>query len=55
MGKSRAKINAKGAWRASIQFRRPKTARQGVIAVYDVNPDDGSLILLAQIPVWLKR
>ncbi len=55
MGKARAKINAEGGWRTGIQFRRPKTARPGVIAIYDINPDNDSLILLAQTPVWLKR
>ena len=52
-GKARAKLRADGFWQVQITFRRPKTARSGVIAVYQPTPD--GLILLAQQPVRLKR
>ena len=55
LGKARAAIDANGNWRVRVPVRHPKTARPGVIAVYVVDPDDGSLTLLAQIPVKLKR
>ena len=41
LGKASARIGPKQGWRTTIQFRRPKTARPGVIAVYCENPDDG--------------
>ena len=55
MGKAKAKLKPNGNWRAAIQFRRPKTARPGVIAVYNVAPNGGVLVLLATQPVKLKR
>jgi len=55
LGKSKAKVGGNGNWATKIQFRRPKTVRPGVIAVYYVNPDDNSLTLLAMTPVKLKR
>jgi len=55
MGKARAHIGAVGNWGAKVSFRRPKTARAGVIAVYFVAPEGGVLVLLAMTPVKLKR
>ena len=55
LGKARAAIEADGGWRVQVTFRRPKTARRGVIAVYVPGSESDGLILLAQIPVQLKR
>ncbi len=55
MGQSKAKVGGRGNWGTLIQFKRPKTVRPGVIAVYYVNSDDNSLTLLAMTPVKLKR
>ncbi len=55
LGKARANIKSDGNWRVKVTFRRPKTARPGVIAVYVPGPDGNGLILLAQTPVKLKR
>ena len=55
MGKAKAKIKANGNWRTAIQFRRPKTVRPGVIAVYYILPDGGARVLLATQPIKLKR
>lgn len=55
MGKAKASIGTADNWGAKVSFRRPKTARAGVIAVYDVNSADGSLTLLALTPVKLKK
>jgi hypothetical protein len=55
MGQSWAKVGGNGNWATKVQFRRPKTVRPGVIAVYYVNQSDDSLTFLASIPVKLKR
>jgi len=55
MGKSKAKIDTAGNWQTVVQFRRPRTTRPGVIAVYVVNANDKTKVLLTRIPVKLKR
>lgn len=55
MGKARAQIKPNGNWRAAIQFRRPKTVRPGIIAVYYIIPEGGVPVLLATQPINLKR
>ena len=55
MGQSWAKVGGNSNWATKVQFRRPKTVRPGVIAVYYVNQSDDSLTFLASIPVKLKR
>ncbi len=55
LGKAKAKIGANGGWKTNIKFKRPTTARPGVISVYVTSSDGDGLILLAQTPVKLKR
>ncbi|MCO6453596.1 MAG: hypothetical protein J5I90_22630 [Caldilineales bacterium] len=59
-GQSRARVQvfeagSPGEWETSIDVRRPRTPRAGRIAVYDINPQDDSVSLLAEIGVRLAR
>ncbi|HEY54011.1 MAG TPA: hypothetical protein G4N94_11190 [Caldilineae bacterium] len=46
-GKAKTQTNDAGEWSKTIKFRRPPTARTGRIAIYEINPIDNSMTLLA--------
>lgn len=54
-GKKRTQTDGIGNWQVNITMQSPPTARPGRIAVYDVDPETGLRVLLAEQPVYLRR
>lgn len=54
-GKVKAKTNSSGEWSKTVKFRNPPTARPGRIAIYEINPIDKSMKLLAAQEVRLRE
>ncbi|NOZ71118.1 MAG: hypothetical protein GXP38_04270 [Chloroflexi bacterium] len=54
-GKATVQTDVPGNWSLKLSVRKPTTVRSGRIAVYDVDPDSGQRVLLAEREVILAR
>ena len=54
-GRSKTPTNSAGEFSKTVKFRHPATARPGLVAIYEINPIDNSLTLLAAQEVRLVK
>ncbi len=54
-GRTKTPTNSNGEFSKTVKFRRPATARPGLVAIYEINPIDNSLTLLAAQEVRLVK
>ena len=52
-GRSKTPTNSAGEFSKTVKFRNPASARDGLIGIYEINPIDNSLKLLAAQEVRL--
>jgi len=54
-GRIKTPTNSAGEFSKTVKFRHPATARPGLIAIYEINPIDNSLKLLAAQDIRLLK